>query len=138
MLVMGGGRVAPNPSNEVDIYDPGTNAWTTGSPFRSRLRGAISPPTRTAPTISGCRAVTIVRCPDGLDGSLLLQGGGTPNADGIANADGNGDASATPTGTPSATPTCTAGGTPGPWTQAAPVAIDHYGGFMDSDGTCRV
>ena len=32
MLVMGGGRVAPNPSNEVDIYDPGTNAWTTGSP----------------------------------------------------------------------------------------------------------
>ena len=32
MLVMGGGRVAPNPSNQVDIYDPGTNAWTTGSP----------------------------------------------------------------------------------------------------------
>ena len=32
MLVMGGGRVAPNPSNEVDIYDPGTNTWTTGSP----------------------------------------------------------------------------------------------------------
>src|SRR5207249_10601064 len=27
------------------------------------------------------------------------------------------------------------GGTPGPWTQAAPVAVDHYGGFMDSDGT---
>ena len=40
------------------------------------------------------------------------------------------------TGTPSPTPTCTpGGGTPGPWTQAAPVAIDHYGGFMDSDGT---
>ena len=32
MLVMGGGRVAPNPSNEVDIYDPGSNTWTTGSP----------------------------------------------------------------------------------------------------------
>ena len=30
MYVMGGGRVAPNPSNEVDIYDPGTNTWTTG------------------------------------------------------------------------------------------------------------
>jgi N-acetylneuraminic acid mutarotase len=47
----------------------------------------------------------------------------------------------TPTATPTAagtatpTPTCTAGGTPGPWTQAAPVAVDHYGGFMDSDGT---
>ncbi len=50
---------------------------------------------------------------------------------------GCGGASPTPTatGTPSATPTCTAGGTPGPWTQAAPVAIDHYGGFMDSDST---
>jgi Kelch motif/Galactose oxidase, central domain len=49
-----------------------------------------------------------------------------------------GTASPTPTatGTPSPTPTCTpGGGTPGPWTQAAPVAVDHYGGFMDSDGT---
>ena len=44
-------------------------------------------------------------------------------------------ATATVSGTPSATPTCIPGGTPGPWTQAAPVAIDHYGGFMDSDGT---
>ena len=42
---------------------------------------------------------------------------------------------ATASGTPSATPTCQPGGSPGPWTQAAPVAIDHYGGFMDSDGT---
>ena len=48
-----------------------------------------------------------------------------------------GTPSPTPTasGTPSATPTCQPGGSPGPWTQAAPVAIDHYGGFMDSDGT---
>jgi len=29
MLVMGGGSVPPNPSNEVDTYDPGTNTWTT-------------------------------------------------------------------------------------------------------------
>ena len=42
---------------------------------------------------------------------------------------------ATASGTPSPTPTCQPGGSPGPWTQAAPVAIDHYGGFMDSDGT---
>ena len=32
MLVMGGGRTAPNPSNEVNIYNPGTNSWTTGQP----------------------------------------------------------------------------------------------------------
>src|SRR6266550_4313266 len=31
---------------------------------------------------------------------------------------------------PSAAPTC-----PGPWKPAAPVGIDHYGGFMDSDAT---
>ena len=29
----------------------------------------------------------------------------------------------------------TGGGSPGPWTQAAPVEEEHYGGFMDSDGT---
>jgi hypothetical protein len=33
MYVMGGGRIAPNPSNEVDIYDPGTNTWSVGIPF---------------------------------------------------------------------------------------------------------
>src|SRR5215472_8499931 len=38
MYVMGGGRVAPNPSNEVDIYDPGTNSWTTGDPFVNARR----------------------------------------------------------------------------------------------------
>jgi N-acetylneuraminic acid mutarotase len=39
-------------------------------------------------------------------------------------------------GTSTPTPTCTpGGGTPGPWTQGASVAVDHYGGFMDSDGT---
>jgi plastocyanin len=38
MYVMGGGRVAPNPSNEVDIYDPGTDTWTTGDPFVNARR----------------------------------------------------------------------------------------------------
>ena len=32
MLVMGGGRVAPNPSNQVDVYDPGTDTWSTSVP----------------------------------------------------------------------------------------------------------
>ena len=32
MLVMGGGRTAPNPSNEVDAYTPGTNTWAVNSP----------------------------------------------------------------------------------------------------------
>jgi N-acetylneuraminic acid mutarotase len=33
MYVLGGGRVAPNPSNEVDIYDPSNNTWSVGLPF---------------------------------------------------------------------------------------------------------
>jgi hypothetical protein len=41
----------------------------------------------------------------------------------------------TATGSPSPTPTCSPGGSPGPWTYAAPVEEEHYGGFMDSDGT---
>jgi Kelch motif len=33
MYVMGGGREAPNPSNEVDIYDPVSDSWSLGIPF---------------------------------------------------------------------------------------------------------
>ncbi len=36
--VMGGGRTAPNPNNEVDIYDPGTNTWSIGTPFMTARR----------------------------------------------------------------------------------------------------
>jgi Kelch motif protein len=38
MSVMGGGRDAPNPSNEVDIYDPTTNSWSIGLPFANARR----------------------------------------------------------------------------------------------------
>jgi hypothetical protein len=38
MWVMGGGRTAPNPSNEVDIYNPYCNTWTTGTPFVNARR----------------------------------------------------------------------------------------------------
>jgi hypothetical protein len=46
--VLGGGRVAPNPSNEVDIYDPATDGWTTGPAFtnpRRNLAADIDPAT---------------------------------------------------------------------------------------------
>src|SRR6184192_3583052 len=38
MYVVGGGRVAPNPSNEVDIYDPVMNTWSTGIAFANARR----------------------------------------------------------------------------------------------------
>ena len=38
MWVLGGGRTAPNPSNEVNIYDPVECTWTTGPPFTTARR----------------------------------------------------------------------------------------------------
>ena len=136
MLVMGGGRVAPNPSNEVDIYDPGTNAWTTGSPVPAFMTARRNFPTDT----NGADHIWLSGGYDS-DGvpmdstEVFCQGGGTPTPTPTASPTVSATPTATATGTPSPTPTCTAGGTPGPWTQAAPVGVDHYGGFIDSDGT---
>src|SRR4029079_17622938 len=38
MWLLGGGRTAPNPSNEVDIYNPGTNTWRMGPAFTTGRR----------------------------------------------------------------------------------------------------
>jgi Kelch motif len=46
MWVMGGGRDAPNPSNEVNVYDPGTNTWSLGPAF---VTGRRNFPTDTFP-----------------------------------------------------------------------------------------
>ena len=124
MWVMGGGRTAPNPSNEVDVYDPVTNTWAVNTPVPAFATARRNFPTDTDGT---CR--------------IWLAGGydstGLPTDSMEKFCCGGGGASPTPTatGSPSPTPTCPPGGSPGPWTQAAPVAIDHYGGFMDSDGT---
>jgi hypothetical protein len=36
--VLGGGRTAPNPSNEVDVYFPGSDTWTTAPAFPTPRR----------------------------------------------------------------------------------------------------
>ena len=36
--VLGGGRLAPNPSNEVDVYDPVGNVWSLGPAFSTPRR----------------------------------------------------------------------------------------------------
>ena len=36
--VLGGGRVDPNPSNEVDVYTPATDTWSLGPPFSTVRR----------------------------------------------------------------------------------------------------
>jgi N-acetylneuraminic acid mutarotase len=47
MLVMGGGRTAPNPSNEVDAYDPASNMWTVNSPVPAFMTARRNFPTDT-------------------------------------------------------------------------------------------
>jgi Concanavalin A-like lectin/glucanases superfamily/Kelch motif len=38
LWVLGGGRDTPNPSNEVNIYDPVTNSWSVGTPLVTARR----------------------------------------------------------------------------------------------------
>jgi len=38
MWVLGGGRISPNPGNEVDVYNPGTNSWHTAFSFTGPRR----------------------------------------------------------------------------------------------------
>ena len=107
MYVMGGGRVAPNPSNEVDVYDPVSNMWSLGMPFMNARRNF----------------------PADTDGTnnIWLAGGYEP-------ATPAGDmeifhcsvspcgASPTPTATPTVTATATATATPTPTATVAPRA----------------
>jgi N-acetylneuraminic acid mutarotase len=54
--VLGGGRVDPNPSNEVDIYDPVGDSWTLGPAFtnpRRNFPAGIDPVTGTVWAVGG-------------------------------------------------------------------------------------
>jgi len=89
MYVMGGGRVSPNPSNEVDIYNPGTNSWTTGVPFNN--------PRRNFPTDT-----------DGITHIYLSGGYDVDGLTPLASMEIFCEATATPTPTPTPTATATA------------------------------
>jgi plastocyanin len=105
MLVMGGGRVAPNPSNEVDIYDPGTNTWTTGSPVPAFMTARRNFPTDT-------------------DGTSRIWLAGGYDSTGVPTASMEIFCAAaptpTPTATPSPTPTATPTATPTPGGRPTP------------------
>src|SRR5437764_9495490 len=107
MLVMGGGRVAPNPSNEVDIYDPGTNAWTTGSPVPAFTTARRNFPTDTNGTnriwLAGGYAPTTPT-----DSMEIFGLCGTPTPTPTPTATATATATATPTATATVTPTATA------------------------------
>ena len=93
MDVMGGGRVAPNPSTEVDIYNPGLNTWSTGLPFNTARRNF----------------------PTDTNGTSLIWLSGGYASDGVTPLNSMEifcNAAASPTPTPTATPTATATATP--------------------------
>jgi plastocyanin len=114
MLVMGGGRTAPNPSNEVDIYNPGTNTWTTGTPVPAFTTARRNFPTDTDGT-------TRIWLAGGYDSTGVpiasmekFCNAGAPSPTPTATATATPTATPTATHTPTATPTATPIATPTP------------------------
>src|SRR5438067_2434083 len=105
MYVMGGGRVAPNPSNEVDIYNPGTNSWSTGMPFMNARRNF---PTDTDGTTRIWLAGGYEPSAPAADMEIFCAAGASPTPTPTATA----TATATPTATHTPTPTPTVAITP--------------------------
>jgi len=97
MLVIGGGRVTPNPSTEVDAYDPVSNSWAVNSPVPMFTTARRNFPTDT-------------------DGTTRIWLGGGYASDGVTPLNSMeifcAAAGASPTPTPTATTTATATATP--------------------------
>ena len=109
MLVMGGGRVAPNPSSEVDAYDPVANTWAMNVPVPAFGTARRNFPTDTDGTtriwLAGGYAPT---SPTDSTERFCVGGGPTPTPTSTATA----TATATPTATRTPTATATASPTP--------------------------
>jgi len=98
MWVLGGGRIAPNPSNEVDIYNPTSNTWRLGPPFMSPRRNFAADTDGTHIWIAGGYDAAVLQNTM----EIFTLAGGTPTA----------TATNTPANTPTDTPTSTATSTP--------------------------
>jgi Kelch motif len=124
MYVMGGGRTAPNPSNEVDIYDPVANSWSLGAPFFEARRNF---PTDTDGTnniwLSGGYGTDGVTVLDSMEiFTCPVSPCGTPSPTPTATA----TATPTATATTTATPTATATFTPTPTATARPTPTPRF------------
>jgi len=117
MYVMGGGRVAPNPSTEVDVYNPGNNTWTTDLPFITPRRNFSTDTNGTNKIwLSGGYASDGITPLSSMEIFMCAQGSPTPTPTATATATATPivtpTATATATHTPTATPTATATHTP--------------------------
>src|SRR5206468_241009 len=93
MLVMGGGRTLPNPSNEVDAYTPGSNSWAVNTPVPAFVTARRNFPTDT-------------------DGTTRIWLAGGYDSSGVPTASMEKFCNAAPSPTPTATATATATATP--------------------------
>jgi Kelch motif len=113
MYVMGGGRTPPNPSNEVDIYDPVTDTWSIGIPFNNARRNFATDTNGTdhiwlaggydVDGLTPLASTEIFTCPQA-----------TPTPTPSPSVTPTATPTATPSVTPSATPTATPRATPRP------------------------
>jgi N-acetylneuraminic acid mutarotase len=101
MFVLGGGRTPPNPSNEVDAYDPPRNSWQTGPAFVTARRNFAADGDGYHTWLVGGYASDGVTPLSSME--IFCSGLGTP----------------TPTPTPTATPCASVGS----WTEQAPYPI---------------
>lgn len=115
MWVMGGGRNAPNPSNEVDIYDPVTNSWSTGAPFATARRNFAADTDGTQRIwLAGGYAPSAAT--DSMERFLCVTSpcASSPTPTATATATATVTSTATPTATRTPTPTATATATATP------------------------
>jgi plastocyanin len=115
MWVMGGDLVWPADSNEVDVYDPGTDTWSLGPAFNTARRNF-------ATDTDGTTRIWVAGG-YGSDGSTPISAMEIfCNAEGTPTPTPTATPTATPTSTPTATPTLT------PTPTATPTATPTPGG----------
>jgi plastocyanin len=121
MYVMGGGRTAPNPSTEVDIYDPVANTWTMGAPFMTARRNFPTGADGTTRIWLGGGYASDGITPLSSMEIFCVGGGASPTPTATAAASATPTATATATHTPTATPTATHTPTATPTATATPI-----------------
>ena len=108
MLVMGGGRVAPNPSSEVDVFDPVSDTWAVNSPVPMFTNARRNFPTDTDGTTRIWLAGGYEPSAPAADMEIFCAGGGSPTPTPTATTTATATATPTATHTPVVTPTATA------------------------------
>ena len=129
MYVMGGGREAPNPSNEVDIYDPVANSWSVGTPFVEARRNF---PTGTNGTNRiwlsggyGSDGVTVLDSMEIFTCPVSPCASPSPTPTATATATPTATATASASATPTATATASASPTPTATVRPTPTPREH-------------